>query len=473
MKQILDKAIVPISLLLANIANFIIQIVIPRNLSPVEYSQFTLAWSAGLFISALFFEWIRVFIIRYGQEGNKDFIISYRCTIIKLYKIISTFLLTSFVVILIFFYKYSVVWISSALFFAVFKGLFDGIQASDRANFRNQLFAQRWLLSSVLGLVLCLSVSYYTGTGYLSLISLSFSFPLAIVILNLDYLKQALLKQSVDEKIAKCIWNYGLFLSISTLIMSLFPFLLRFMLVDRVSGDGVAGLLLALEISGKTVLACGMFLNILLLQYVIKKVDSNKENMGVFMSLQVTFTAAVILPSSILFFAILQYFSNSIAPMNYLKGYLQYLDITLIFSLLMTLKLYAVDSLFAISGKTRYALIGSFSMILSIILVYIFSYSQLFPNIDYISLIIILPALLGLVISILCVAIFTPIQWDFKNIIIILLASIIMFVFFKVIFKNEGLLNLGLSIFISCIVYIFFILIFNIKLISKIKSLKG
>ncbi|WP_295573661.1 hypothetical protein [Stenotrophomonas maltophilia] len=344
-----------VSLVLANLASLGIQFVIPRLLVPEEYTRFAMMWASGQLAAAVLFEWLRIGVVRYSASDSRD-PRKLPETLGALYVGILGVAVVLAVLLLATGDAGGAVFTAGfILFYACAQGAFDGQQASLRADFRNVRFSITWMARSILSFILTLAAASCFSDGRFALAGLIVSFLVASVFAGS---RPRSLRWPARASVIFLV-KFGLFAAAAGMISFALPLAARYAMVHYAGGAESAGALLAVDIAQKILMALGTAINLVLLQPVIGRVnldpvEGRGHMAGHLVNVVALFSAAMV----VLLYAnrvMVTYF----VPTAFLDSYSKVSLLAVISVVLVCLKSYGLDALFAIGAKTVYSVVTS------------------------------------------------------------------------------------------------------------------
>lgn len=353
-----------LSLVLANLANLGIQFVIPRLLLPEEYTRFAMMWASGQLVAALLFEWLRIGVVRYSASDAGD---PRRLpeTLAALYAALLVGASVLAVILLAAGKTGNAMFMAGLiLFYACAQGAFDGQQAHLRARFLNVRFSVTWMARSVLSFSLTLVVASAFSDGKFALAALSASF---LIVSLFAGLSPRSLRWPARSS-AVFLMKFGLFAAAAGIISFALPLVARYAMVHYAGGTDSAGAVLAVDIAQKILMALGTAVNLLLLQPVISRVNRDPEEGSRYMEGHLVNVVALFSASMVVLL-----YANSVmvayfVPPAFLESYSRVSLLAVISIVLVCLKSYGLDALFAIGGKTVYSVVTSGVALLLVLL---------------------------------------------------------------------------------------------------------
>lgn len=353
-----------LSLVLANLANLGIQFVIPRLLVPEEYTRFAMMWASGQLVAALLFEWLRIGVVRYSANDPGD----PRRLPQALAALYATLLVGASVVAVILLATgktgSAIFMAGLILFYGCAQGAFDGQQANLRARFLNVRFSVTWMVRSVLSFSLTLVVASAFSDGRFALAALSASF---LIVTLFAGLSPRSLRWPAWSSVV-FLMKFGLFAAAAGIISFALPLVARYAMVHYAGGTDSAGAVLAVDIAQKILMALGTAVNLLLLQPVISRVNRDPEEGPQYMESHLINVVALFSAAMVVLL-----YGNSVmvtyfVPPAFLESYSKVSLLAVISIVLVCLKSYGLDALFAIGGKTVYSVVTSGVALLLVLL---------------------------------------------------------------------------------------------------------
>lgn len=354
------RLLLPLSLVFAQAATLIVQILVPRFLGPEEFTAFSLCWTYAQFVVIVAFEWMRSATIRFSMGADRLAAVKRRRVLTRLYALISAALLGLSVTCFVF----SLWWqwagaIAAAAAYAAFRGLFEGAQAIARAELKNMRFVSTWLTGSILSLILTLTFAWVSKSGLVAFWGMSLSFGLAASFHYFLKLLRGFSPKTWDSEQFIFLRQYGTYIALTSVLTSLMPPLVRSMVALGVGKFEGAGALLALDLSQKLLASVGLAFNLVFVQYAIRIAEyGSREELIRRLTFQTAAAAAIIFPAGIGFLVIQPNLLDLLIPEPYRHSYLIAVTLATLSACLMAFKSYGIDALFVVVGRSNRAVIG-------------------------------------------------------------------------------------------------------------------
>lgn len=465
---------VPLSVVLANITNLLAQVLIPRYLPPGEYSTFATLWASGQFMTILCYEWMRFAVLRFSSGADLNTNIKTRSILFATYRLVSLALVIIAVTFAFFhsYWPYSI-WICAVSLYAMCQGSFEGRQALARSDFDNFTFSLSWVFRSCFSLIFSLIIASITGSGELTLIGLALSFPVALLIFNTKNLSKLLNTAPFDKTRLKFIIHFGIFAAISSSVTASLPAIIRIFATSYLGLINSGGVVLALDISQKALAILGMVVNIVILQKAIKATEfGDTKQQSAQISNQIAIIAAFIIPGSVGFYMLQPTLIQYLIPLSYQENYIKSILWSTVCSGLLAFRLFAIDSIFIIIGKTLPSIIGPLTTIAATFLaIWIFTASDM----EVTSIIPIAMATgltIGIVASVIAINCSAAFSWPYLDLIKIFFCTLIMAIILNLMPSNTGITTTIFCILLAAATYILSALTLNTCNFKSIASKK-
>lgn len=442
-----------LSVILANLTNLITQIALPKFLPPAEYAELAVLWATGQFVSVFIYEWMRFGVLRFSVSKDPHISLQRTNTLIQTYILASAFSFLIVALLLASFWLFNAsISLSLIISYAIFQGIFDGKQAFNRAQFKNTDFAVTWTLRSLFSLSLTLSIAAYTHDGELSLLGLIFSYPLSILLVSPKSVSRLKLKH-IDRPQLQFLARYGAFAAVSGVLSACLPAILKFYIISTLNIDIAGAYIYALDISQKILAIIGLAINIIILQKAIRQAEFGTEyQKAEQVRAQISSTAALIIPAAVGFYLIQNHISPILVPENYQIIYMKNIGLAILAFCLMTFRMFAIDPIFLIAGNSKLSMVGPVSSIfVTIICAYVLGhdkYSEL-----YFSLSLCAGMSVSILISGICAAKTTKIEWPVLDLTFIAIGCVLLACSVKAINFDNGNFSLFLSITVGSFLY--------------------
>lgn len=356
----LSRALIPASILAAQSANLLIQLAVPRILSPDEFAAFSLSWAYAQFLVIFLFEWIRNATIRFSVGENRLLSLRRRRVLKRLYMTLAGGLLTlaAFAFALGQFWA-ALLTLGAAAVYTASRGLLDGAQSYARARFLNGAYALTWVATSILSLLLTVFFAWLSGKGVIALLGMSLAFLLSLSFHYTSRLFGRLQLPQGDREQLAFIWRYGAFIALTAMLSAALPPVIRSLAVIGIGAADSAGLLFALDLSQKVIAAIGMVFSLMFLQYAIRAVESSPREVALRkVTVQTSGAAAVIFPAGLGLYLLQRDFAELLTPAPLMPTYTATIGLACLSASVYSFRSYGVDSLFMISGRSRLSVWG-------------------------------------------------------------------------------------------------------------------
>lgn len=355
-------ALVPASVLLANIITLLVQLLIPHFLSPFEYTGFATAWAVGQFAAIFGFEWLRYGVIRFSVGADKALMKQRRCALLLLYVVVvALFLIAALLCALIGMLHYAALsLVSGMLLYAICQGVFDGRQALARAESDHSRFVGAWLLRAIFSVTITVALARFFGTAAAALWGLSLSYVGALVLANFRDAARAVSRFSLHERSqVPFLLHYGIFAATAATMTSFLPAAIRMLTTQIVPDTAAGGMLLALDLSQKAILALGLAVNIILVQRSIRFAEfESSERQDEQNALQISVPFALLVPATMGFYMVQPSFEALAVPADYLLAYRESIGLACISASLMAFRSNGIDPLFVVAGRPLLSIIA-------------------------------------------------------------------------------------------------------------------
>lgn len=366
----LSTLLVPISMVVANFSNLATQVVVPRFLSPSDYAYFALIWTTGQFLAVLLSEWARFGVLRFANGADAELATRRRGVLTATYKL--SFSLICAVAIVLFvssnFNGQHIGW-AGVCFYAACQSVFEGRQAFSRASFDNRRYAFGTFLRGVLGLLFSGAVAAVTGNAVAVLLGIAGGYLLSFLLVESKERLVMSAKRIGDLEQFRFLFKYGLFAAASTILTSFFPAMVRYVAIEVVGLQNSGGVILALDLSQKAVAVVGMAVNLVVLQNSIKVSEFGGQDQKTRQTtLQIGVTAAFVFPAAVGFYLLHPLLADFLVPESYRKDYLESIAVASVCAAVLSFRMFALDALFFVAGKSVYSVAGP---VVSIVVAYL------------------------------------------------------------------------------------------------------
>lgn len=357
------ELLVPIAVVVANVAGVAVALLAPSFLPPAEYSVFALTWAVGQFLAMLCFEWLRIATLRFGAGQDEEVAAERRTVISATYRWLAAGAVVLALVTGVLDRRLGeMAWLPFAIVYAVCQGTFDGRQAFARARRDNFSFARDWALRAVLCIASVVAAAWMTRNGRAALLGLSLSFPMSLLFgmaLNRGRVRageNAALRWKHLPRIAR----YGSLAAISGVIAFALPTLLRWALVAQQGKEGAAGALLAADLAQKALSVAGLAVNMVMMQNTFAAIDSGDAKViSQSNQRQIAWAFAVVVPLGLLFWLLGNDIANVLMKPAYRVVFAGAVGPCALGSGLICLRLFAIDPLFYGYEKPAFAIAGA------------------------------------------------------------------------------------------------------------------
>lgn len=454
------KLLLPISVVLANASGLIVQLLLPRFLAPSGYSEFALTWAWGQFLVALCFEWMRYGVLRFA--GDTDQGKARRQTLGGWYVFTAYVLILAAVVfagVAAGGYSSSSLWIAVCLIYALSQGVFDGCQTLSRALGNDGRYSSAGMMRSLLTMPFVLIFAWIWRDGLAAVLGLCVAYCITLCLFYGAEWRHApwvptVWKSDTKFQDTKFLASYGFLIALSASV-SLFLFaVVKAVTVEALSAAGAAGVLFAVDLSQKSVAIVGMAVNVVVSQRAIRFMhaggDSDKQK-GI--TEQISVTAAFVLPAGVGFFAIQPLMIPVLVPSEYISAYRETIALGVVCGTLYAFRAFAVDALFVIAGRSRFALVGPGSTIIVFLLGVAISKILGVLSSTWIVASLVFGLLVGILLSIYVANKEIAIRWPLRDLVLACVGSVLVFGAASLVPNQYGAVGLIVSIVVAASVY--------------------
>lgn len=356
----LSTLLVPISMVVANFSNLATQVVVPRFLAPSDYAYFALIWTTGQFLAVLFSEWARFGVLRFANGADAELATRRRGVLTVTYKLLFFLICAVAIALAIssYFNGVNIGW-AAVCFYAASQSIFEGRQAFSRASFDNKRYAFGTFLRGVFGLLVSSAVAALTGNAVAVLLGIAGGYLLSFFLVESRERLVISAKKNGDFDQLGFLFNYGLFAASSTILTSFFPAMVRYVAIEVVGLQNSGGVILALDLSQKAVAVVGMAVNLVVLQNSIKVSEFGGQDQKTRQTtLQIGVTAAFVFPAAVGFYLLHPLLADFLVPESYRKDYLESIAAASVCAAVLSFRMFALDALFFVAGKSVYSIAG-------------------------------------------------------------------------------------------------------------------
>lgn len=345
-----------LAVLLATVSNVLASLLTAHALSAEEFGKFSLLWVSGQLLTVLLFEPLRLCVVRYSNSASSPLSGSVIFPYCFLYAGLAVCLLVESLASALYTHAhiYSVVLAP----YVIAQSLFDASVAHARATFQRSRFFWLWTLRSLVACVVVPLTAYYTGSSQWAVVSMIFSFvvaplmcarlPLPIPPFNLQY------------RDVVFIFQFGVVLTLTGLSPLVVFFASRLYVANFSSLATVGVFSLAIDLAQKAVSTPALAMNYALLQPVIQAMDKvGATGASVLIRRNSIILISVLIPAGFGFCAVKEEFASLFLPTGAREQFSLLLEMFVLFSVVLNLKIYLLDSLFMIAGKAKYSLMSS------------------------------------------------------------------------------------------------------------------
>ncbi len=358
-----SELLVPLAVVIANVAGVAVALLAPAFLPPVEYSTFALSWAVGQFLAMLCFEWLRFSALRFSAGPDAQLAMDRGAVIVATYRRLAVAVGLASLAAMLFARGNSLAATAPlALFYAVCQGTFDGRQALARAARDNIAFARDWAMRAVLCIGLVITVAWATRNGTATVVALSLSFPtaLALSILVGQRRPRAISRSPLRWTELPRLVRYGGLAAVSGVIAYAMPTLIRWALVAEFGQEGAAGALLAADLAQKTLSVAGVAVNMVMIQHTFSAIDS-KDSATIVQSnrKQIAWAVATVVSIGLLVWLLGADAASVLMKPAYREAFTAAIGSCALATGLICVRLFAIDPLFYGYEKSGFAVIGA------------------------------------------------------------------------------------------------------------------
>jgi len=382
----------------ASLAGLLTAFVMPFALAPIEYVKISLGFALSQLVSNVSTEWIRVGVIRYGDEYSETSN-PLHVELVSLYAIVVSCLLVCGISLSILSIRYPSLAMAGAIgIAAALQSMHDGRAAWARARFDNDRLSIATVARPIAMLVLSGGLAWMTGRAVWGMAGLALSFLVATIILGARLPRARTLTQLSLTKVSQLV-RFGAWPAIGTNISLSVPVALRTLLAATLSATSAGGALFALELGQRAFSITGQALNMLSLQTLIRTSDT-----ATFAEMANRVRSVVELNSYIFIFCFCVSATTSseiaatFSPRIYADSFVTYAPTIFAFLAITSLRQYTIDPLFLVTKHTFLMVIPPGALIFSLAIV-IFSKNAFSLQISAILPLLILAAASSLLVS--------------------------------------------------------------------------
>jgi O-antigen/teichoic acid export membrane protein len=261
--------------MLGSLLAFLIPIFVAGFLPSEGYVRFALAWSLGQVFVVVFFEWLRLSLLRYGGSA-KD----------VTDKLMQWYLQTSFVLVLIAGMAVAIPvpilggkLLALSIVYAIAQGIFDGTQAKAKADFDDASYARSLIARAVLSVVAVVVVAAMTRNAVFAFLALIASYFASSAFAGRRAQMRFRLRWSAEG--FRSIVFLGAGLAVAQ-VATLLAFLgVRWLIAHNGGPSATGGAILALDLTQRAVSVPVSAVNIVLVQVAILKRGGERSALNV------------------------------------------------------------------------------------------------------------------------------------------------------------------------------------------------
>lgn len=359
------------ALIVSNLFGFLLQFLLPFYLVPSEYSIYSVVLATAQVFLLLFFEPIRLSLLRYS--GSKNLFVRQRRGSLFFF----SYLFVFFVLVLVGVFSYVtnlyvsapyIYIISLAALVAAFQGGFEGAQSYARAQFFNKVFAYSWVIRSAATLLFCLAAGFFfqAATHVLAAYALSF-FLIFFAVYFVKY--KGVFWRGAEELLFFV--KYGLSLALAMFLSGLFVPVFKNYLAIEIGPSSAGGFFWAFDLYLKVFAILGMVINLALSQRTISEIENGDREKAIILStLQVCGVIAVIAPVYIGAIFLQDFVIRYLSPEDYRGLVSNFYFWAVSAAAIISIRMFSADALFVVFSKVKVAF---FSPIFTIFLWLVFS----------------------------------------------------------------------------------------------------
>lgn len=264
-----------LAIVAANLAALAIQLLLPRLLVPMAYTEFAVALGYAQLVASLSFDWLRTSVMRFTGEEASDgestelLRAAYGLVSLALLVIVSALIFGGW-------WRPAFVLAATTLLYSLLQGRLDGELAYHRAQFANGSYARLGLSRGLL-LVLCaLLAALVFRTAVAVMAGMSLALLLATVLVSPRF--HGALNLRGNELIrlgprAKELASYGAFTAASSVFTFAFPAMARTAVARTLAPSDSAAFIFALDLALKAFAIAGLAINVIFLQRSVRAFD--------------------------------------------------------------------------------------------------------------------------------------------------------------------------------------------------------
>lgn len=455
--------LVPLSVVLSNVANLLTQIIVPRFLPPTEYTKFVVLWGVGQVLAAFLFEWLRFGTLRFAIGADSSLTRLRRHALKRGYVVIGLMGLSASIVL----FAAAGVWPEALIGglvsgYAVSQGLFDALQALSRAERSNKYFSFASILRSVLGLGMAVWVARSVEQGYYVFFSIAFSYLLAALCVYLSRLKMLFAPVDYSQEQMRFLAKFGVFAALSSITSTALPALVRMLAAEFVGLADSAGVLLALDLSQKVASVVGLAVNMLVMQKAFRSAEfGDAQSQGRRLSMQMASTTAFVVPAALGFYLLQPFIFQYLVPDSYARVYLDCIKEACLAAALLGFRQFGVDPLFLTIKRAGVSVVGPLVSVLGVVC-WVYVFHSLSSEARLISEGLVFGLTCGVLTSVFLLCRVADFEWPIRDLLFVLVGCLVMWI---VVHACEGLAGWKGGVLGACLggmAYLCVILVFDV-----------
>ena len=344
-------ALLPLSIVIASAANFVIVLIAAHYLPAGGFSQFSALIATTQLVNVLLFDWLRTYLIRHSDPSGSDSFVG----------IAYVALFATLIVIAVGLY---VLTGREAFSFAclaiVGQGCFDFAQAHARVRFADVTFVVVAFVRAIVTLAAMPLLLAFEPSAALGLLAIAIGFLAGGVPSVLAYLARLNLRGGLPDRHAILrLLIFGYSVSFGNLAFYGTQFSIRAICLVLFPASAVSGVMLALDISQRIFMSAGMALNLIFLQRAIREIRSHPAASVVPVWIR-QFTLVVVLfaPLALAYYLGQPLLAELTVPSGLQADFLTFAGLITIGSALFAVRTYGLDNFFVLHGKGYGAAFG-------------------------------------------------------------------------------------------------------------------
>lgn len=353
------SALLAVSTIASSVLGVVLNLALPLLLSPAAYANYSTLFAYSLLVSSVFYEWIRVGVVRFsvspeGAERDQE-----RGSVLMFAYLVSTGILLVLTLAALAFGAANAFGLSMAamLVAAIAQGAFAGTLALSRAHFSNAEYVLRVGGRAIGSLALGIAAALMFGTGEAVMLANALAAALSSLY-SAPRMWRGATAAHFNGRDFGFFLRFGGTAAISTNLSVAAPAILRSVIINSAGAANAGGALLAIDLAQRLFSTLASSVNVIVVQRAIQATDFGDRRrvasgtMWLMMSLPALFVPCLL---------VLYFCFDVIAlvvPVHFRDGFVQDGFVAILAMAILTLRQYSLDPVFLVIKRIGLSIVS-------------------------------------------------------------------------------------------------------------------